>query len=320
MWIQKIWKMTIMIKTFKEFEKKWSEMPIRNNGFLSLELDHPLRFQIGYSNKGYKSLAVMDTKTVSNIPSSNAIEAENRLLRSGKRLLLFQLLNTKYEEEFLHLCWDMIESTSDSNSPEKDLIARYSSWQKLLKNAAQDTFGFKQQKGLIGELLYLSELLKAIPAHDAVNAWKGPEGCHQDFEFESSWAEIKTTALSAETVRISSLQQLDHNGRGILVIYTLEKSAEGTERISLPSVVNKLRNELGQDPMILDRFEMKLFKYGYRSEDEEKYRETWFRFVEKREYLIEDGFPRLYRNNVPIEITSCDYELSIPAIEKFRRK
>ena len=65
---------------------------------------------------------------------------------------------------------------------------------------------------------------------------------------------------------------------------------------------------------------MKLFKYGYRDKDEDEYRQNWFRMIEKREYEVTDAFPKLTRKNVPVELSACKYELSLPSLETYRRK
>lgn len=123
MLILTIWPMKMM--TFYDFKKKWSCMPLHANGYLSLGLKHPLNLQIGHSLSGYKSFIVMETGEVPNIPSSFAIKAENAQLRNGTWILSFQLVHAAFEEEFLRLCWDMIEATAESLSPQRDLIARY---------------------------------------------------------------------------------------------------------------------------------------------------------------------------------------------------
>lgn len=305
--------------TFNDFKKKWACMPLRTNGYLSLGLEHPLDLQIGYGLSGYKSFVVMETGEVSNIPSSFAIKAENMLLRNGTWILAFQLIHVAFEEEFLRLCWDMIEVTAKSAAPQRDLIARYLSWQKLLQYSSKEIMSFQRQKGLLGELLYLSDCLRQMSADRAVGAWTGPDGSDQDFVFESMWAEVKTVALSADTVKISSMQQLEEEVSGYLVVYTLEKSTEGKGRITLPAIAEEIKSFLHDTPVALDRFEMKLFKYGYRSQDVGEYNKNHFRFIEKREYLVDNSFPKLCRENVAKEITACTYEISLSAIEPYRR-
>lgn len=294
-------------------------MPLHANGYLSLGLKHPLNLQIGHSLSGYKSFIVMETGEIPNIPSSFAIKAENAQLRNGTWILSFQLVHVAFEEEFLRLCWDMIEATAESPSPQRDLIARYLSWQKLLQYSSKEVMSFQRQKGLLGELMYLSDCLHQMPADKAVDAWTGSDGSDQDFVFEFTWTEVKSVALSADTVKISSMQQLEQEIPGCLVVYTLEKSTEGEGRITLSAIVEDIKTSLHDNPVVLDRFEMKLFKYGYRSQDIGEYNKNHFRFVEKREYTVNDSFPKLCRENVAKEITACSYEISLSAIEPYRR-
>ena len=98
--------------------------------------------------------------------------------------------------------------TYDSQQPLTDFIMRYKNWQKFLQYMKGDVMSFQRQKGLLGELLYLKEILISMDKEAAVEAWVGPEGSDQDFVFSDTWTEVKSVALSAESVSISSLQQL----------------------------------------------------------------------------------------------------------------
>ena len=62
-----------------------------------------------------------------------------------------------------------------------------------------------------------------------MTAWQGPEGCDQDFEFETGWAEVKTVKISATEVSISSLQQLEREDVGRLIVYFAEKDGSESE-------------------------------------------------------------------------------------------
>lgn len=305
---------------FREFKDKWDNIPNICNGYLNLGITHPLNLQMGYSTNIYKSFIVMDTGVISSIPSSFAVKAVNTQLGNGKWILEFQLIHHSFEEEFLRLCWDMIEATVNADKPLDELILRYLSWQKFLQYTCKNIMSFQKQKGLLGELLYLKAVMKNTGNEEALIAWSGPDGSDQDFLFSDSWAEIKSIALASESVHISSLQQLEQEMPGTIVVNILEKSTKGDGRVTLPDIVEDMRKELRDTPRLLDCFEMKLFKYGYRDEDVEEYRENYFRFIEQRKYLVGDSFPRLVRNNVFPEIVSCKYEVSLSAIEKFRRE
>lgn len=271
---------------FDELKEKWDNMPAIGNGFLKLGIEHPLDLQIGYSQSFYKSFVVMDTGIIKNIPSSFAVKVTNIQLENLSWILEFQLVHPSFEEEFLRLCWDMIEYSSKEENALNSLIHRYMTWQKLLQYENKSVMSFQRQKGLLGELIYLSKKIDDIGIDAAVDSWAGPDGSDQDFLFQSGWAEIKSVSLASETVRISSLQQLQQEKEGNLVVYILESTTAGEDRISLIDVVSEIKTKLENHARYLDRFDVKLYKYGYRKNHENEYRENYFRFIEKREYVV----------------------------------
>lgn len=304
---------------FQEFKDRWNSIVARSNCFLSAGIIHPLNLQMGYYSSMYKSFIIMDTGVVPDIPSSFAIKAVNTQLQNGSWILEFQLIHHSFEEEFLRLCWDMIETTQKSEAPLKEIILRYLSWQKFLQYSTRDIMSFQKQKGLLGELIFLKECIEKMGCEASVSSWNGPDGSDQDFLFQNSWAEVKTIALASEKIGISSLQQLEQEVDGILVVNILEKSTTGDGRITLSEVVSELRNSMKESGKVLDGFEMKLFKYGYRDSDVAEYKKNYFRFIEQRTYLVDERFPRLVRSNVATEVVSCKYDISLSAIEKYRR-
>lgn len=302
-----------------ELKEKWNNMPTVGNVFLKLGLEHPLDLQIGYSQSSYKSFVVMDTGIIQGIPSSFAVKVSNIQLRDMTWILEFQLIHPSFEEEFLLLCWDMIEYSSKEENALNALIYRYMTWQKLLQYENKSVMSFQRQKGLLGELIYLLKMIDDIGMELAVDSWTGPDGSDQDFLFPADWAEVKSISLAAETVNISSLQQLQHEEEGRLIVYILESTTAGEDRVCLVDVVNTIKTKIMVNARYLDRFDLKLYKYGYRREHEDEYRNNEFRLIEKREYFVNNEFPKLVRENVCKEIVACKYELSLAAIEKYRR-
>lgn len=270
---------------FDELKDKWDNMPAVGNGFLKLGLEHQLDLQIGYSQSAYKSFVVMDTGIIKNIPSSFAVKVANVQLMNMSWILEFQLVHPSFEEEFLRLCWDMIEYSSKEEDALDLLIHRYMTWQKLLQYENKSVMSFQRQKGLLGELIYLSTIIDDIGVETAVDSWTGPDGSDQDYLFPSEWAEIKSVSLASETVRISSLQQLQQEMEGELIVYILESTTAGDNRISLVDVVNEIKSKLAENARYFDRFDLKLYKYGYRINHENEYRKNQFRFIEKRDTL-----------------------------------
>ena len=311
------WRMKRM--NFQKFKDTWKEFSGTNQGFLKLAIDHPLEFQVGYSSVANKALIVMNTGIIDKIPCSKAISAENRLMMNGTYSLELQLLLKEYEEEFLCLGWDIIMYSKDADNPVNALIERYLSWQKLLQYVEKSVMPLFRQKGLIGELLHLQEIIPEKGINNSIISWVGPDGADQDFIFEDSWDEIKEVSLASDTVKISSFEQLLQEKPGTLSVYVLERTTPGKDRIQLTGLVSDLRDKLSQSERLLDAFNLKLFKYGYRDSDTEEYDHYSFRFIERKDYIVDDNFPKLTKNNVPTEITSGEYNISLSAIEKYKR-
>lgn len=304
--------------SFSDFEQKWRNIPVSKNTYIGLGISHPLDLRVGYHDSGVKSLVVMNPETALKIPAGNAIEAKYEALANGSTVLEFELLNKEYEEEYLRLCWDMIDASELSNRATQAMIRRYTYWMKLL-SLRSESFGFSQQKGLLGELLYLQETIDDMGCEKALLAWQGPDGSDQDFLFDDSWAEIKTVAMASDKVKISSMQQLEQESNGELRVYVLEKTTEGPDKYNLVKSVNGIRETLKNEPHYYDQFEMKLYRYGYREKDIERYKQYYFRLIDTRKYSVDENFPKITRKKVDTAIVSCEYEISLPAIEKYRR-
>lgn len=262
---------------FDELKEKWNNIPNVGNGFLKLGLDHPLDLQIGYSQNTYKSFVVMDTGIIKDIPSSFAVKVTNVQLKDMTWILEFQLVHPAFEEEFLRLCWDMIEYSSKEENVLNALIHRYMTWQKLLQYENKNVMSYQRQKGLLGELIYLSEIIDLLGIEAAIDAWTGPDGSDQDYVFPKDWTEVKSVSLASETVQISSLQQLQQEVDGRLIVYILESTTAGNDRVCLTGVVNEIKAKLVDNARYLDRFDMKLYKYGYRKNHENEYQDNQFR-------------------------------------------
>jgi len=303
--------------TFCDFEKKWKEMESHGNGYLGLPIEHPLEFHLGYHSSDAKSLVLMNSGVVEDIPSSYAIKPLNIKLNNGTYILEIRLTHISYEDVYLRLCWDMIDASRTADNPKRSFVNRFLLWQKLLQYMKNDVMSFQRQKGLLGELLYLEDLLMDGGYEPGLNSWIGPEGSDQDFIFEETWSEVKTIAMASEVVTISSLQQLDREEPGNLVVYFME-STTSTSGITLPQKVEEIRNLLQADATLKDRFDTKLFMYGYRDKDVAEYLKNAFRFVEMREYHVKSDFPRLTRNNTTNAVTSCSYSLSLAALEAYK--
>lgn len=308
------------MKTVKELQEIWDNISPFSGGFLLASEDHPLSFHIGYYGDRQKCFVVLNTGKIEKIVSSKAISVNCVELEDQTIALRFILNYPSLDELFVKLCWDLMDSSREAVSPVATVVERYGMWLKLLQQIGNGLLPVNIQKGLIGELLFLQEQILEKGETIAINSWVGPEGNDQDFNFDSTWVEVKTSIISGTTVVISSLQQLDRTEEGRLVVYFLDKTmSSASNTISLDEAIEH-NNSIISDEKNRQRFLMKLCKCGYQEKNATEYNSIRFKLAEKRMYRVAESFPRLIPSTVPVPVVEANYNISLPAIEAFRLK
>ena len=304
--------------TFAELRDKWEKMPVFSNAFLLIDGSHHIDINIGYEKVNQKTLLIRNSGSVESLPSSTSISVSNYQLEDGTWVLSFRLIQVENEEVFLRFCWDIIESSREIQQNVIDFILeRYSKWLRLLQYKHPEIMSVSRQKGLIGELLFLENLSLSAGKLKALDSWCGPQGADQDFIYDNTWAEVKTVTISSTTVSISSLEQLDTNTDGIIILYKLDKTTDADVKgFSLNNVVNDVRGLFQGDTKMEELLDLRLFQYGYK--DRPEYDKQKYRLKGTDVYKVNAEFPRLTKRNVPNEITSAKYFLDLVAISLFK--
>lgn len=178
----------------------------------------------------------------------------------------------------------------------------------------------QSRKGLLGELLFLEKRI-AISDNSlfAIQGWSGADGADQDFVYPDGWFEVKSVSVSASSVLISSLEQLDCADIGELVIQRIDKAAPNKAgAFSLNEVVRRMSEMLLSNADALDLFRAKLNKYGYI--DLQEYSEQKYHHTETIMYRVDKSFPRLTTQSVPTQVVSAHYELNLPSLIEWRKE
>ena len=299
-----------------ELKKKWNSINYYTGGSLQLSVRHPLEWYVRYATPEQKSLVIVSDCPLDNIFSSKSIEASCNQRKDGKYAISFTLLDIHQEDVFITMSCDIIEF-SCVEKPDVSLVKvlrRYNAWLKLLDHKHSALLGVNAQKGLIGELLFLKEQIElGMQVKDAVLGWVGPDGADQDFFFNDGWYEIKSTGISSTSLAISSVEQLDCDNAGELVVYRIDKCAPAQAgAFTLYGLVHSIFNLLQKETAVLDEFLLKLGSAGYI--DMKDYDKQKFVFFSKQTYKVDDSFPRLRRDEIPIEVVRAEYHLNIPSI------
>lgn len=299
-------------------QRQWSSIDYKDGGFLQIDTQHPLEWHIGYQSISQKTLLLVCAADISTIESSKSMAVTRRKRESDNRWTLsFALLRNEQESVFAILCSDIIEHSRSASNEEaalKLVISRYKQWSRLLESQRSGLMDENSRKGLLGELLFLQRRIEeSHSALTAIQGWVGANGADQDFIYEDGWYEVKSVGASASSVAISSLEQLDCAGEGELVIMRIDKSApDKAGALSLNSAVKQISSKLTDALDALDLFRSKLSAYGYI--DLQEYSEQKYYCSGSQRYGVNGTFPRLIRQNVPTQVESLCYELSLPSL------
>lgn len=305
----------------QQLHNAWNRVTY-NGATVRLAVQHPLEWYVGYYTASQKAVILISDSPVKNVESLKSIAFNCAQRQDGKYALAFILLSKEMEEVYITMCGDIIRFSSIESSPAKALIqviGRYKQWIKLLEHQRSALMGASAQKGLIGELYYLKTRLESgMNEEEALIGWVGPEGADQDFQYTDGWHEIKATGISSSEVGISSIEQLDNDETGELIIVRIDKCADEKKgSITLRSMVQSIFPLLHSNYSAFEAYNAKLSKVGYM--DLPEYDQQFYYISGKEIYSVDCDFPRLRRASLPSEVTQCNYSLSIASIEKWKK-
>lgn len=293
-----------MIDLNKKFED------FSNGNFYSrIDNIHPLEIHIGLDEKKRKSIELRANFKVRKITGTAVIEI-NQYKRDDYCTLRFSLCDNEMSGLFYIFCEDLIEQTrqiSDTTESYTAILNRFFKWKKMFISSNGVLLTEPEILGLIGEVLFLkSYLMGKIGASEALKSWSGQELTHKDFSWNNTWYEVKSISLGSKSVKISSLEQLDSEFDGELVIFTFEKMSEAYNGITL--------NKLIVDTVILferdDDKEIFLSKVAMQGYEYNNYYDAFvYEMGSFTRILVSEDFPKLTKSNLPIEIYKVTYEL-----------
>lgn len=245
--------------------------------------------------------------------------------QTGQRMLTLKLHDSAQRDIFHQLCLDIVASASRANSEREAVeltLARTWRWHHLLRGGTSQKLSVEEQKGMIGELAVLEDmLLPALSPFDAVASWRGPLGAPKDFEIGRVCVEAKARRGAAEPhVMISSEHQLDLSGTDALFLHVVELAAatdHNDDAFSVADIANRILRQIADaDASAADHFESLLVASGLNREDD--YSDSrWIRGPD-RLYCVGDGFPSVTPGQFPSGVSGVRYSVSLPDCETWR--
>ncbi len=211
---------------------------------------------------------------------------------------------------------DIFENVTENEAVTTTLNV-ISKWKKLFDKMNYSGLTTEQQKGLIGELLFInwsSENQK--PFTSILNAWTGPDFEDKDFVFGSVGIEIKFTSSKHPKIKITSERQLDTQSLSelFLFLYTVEEVKENG--FSLNSLVAQMRERISLNFDELKYFNERLLLIGYVDEDREHYN-TMYLVKKAFIFTVSSDFPKIIKDDLPLGVYNASYFIELSAAEKF---
>lgn len=219
---------------------------------------------------------------------------------------------------FIQNILEEIEKSVTESEAIKTTLNVVSKWKKLFDKINFNGLSLEQQKGLIGELLFLNTLLddeKTIA--NALNSWTGAEQDFQakDFTLGTIGVEVKFTASKQPRIKVSNERQLDEENLSDLFLILYSTEAVKDNGVSLNSIIEQTRQKISTE-VERSLFNAKLQLNGYFDEDKEHYGRM---YSLKRTFVfnVSSEFPRIIKGQLPLGIYNTSYSIEISAVEDF---
>lgn len=219
---------------------------------------------------------------------------------------------------FIQNILEEIEKSVTESEAIKTTLNVVSKWKKLFDKINFNGLSLEQQKGLIGELLFLNTLLDdEKTTANALNSWTGAEQDFQakDFTLGSVGVEVKFTASKQPRIKVSNERQLDAENLSELFLILYSTEAVKDNGISLNSIVEQTRQKITTEDE-RSVFNAKLQLNGYFDEDNEHYGRM---YSLKRTFVfnVSSEFPKIIKGQLPLGIFDTSYSIEISAVENF---
>lgn len=300
----------------KEEIKNKISMVTSHSQYIRVSDSHPLELYLGKNEKGYPTLRFNGSFLPVKVIGNSLLEIK-QVRTKEYNSLLFCFNSIDNLSLFYNFCEDIINQTENyqGDNGYVEIVNRYNQWKKMFYGSSK-LLNENEILGLIGELMFLRDYaLDKYGTTIGLNGWSGPEPTHKDFSYGNEWFEIKTISSFKNSVFISSIEQLDSESIGYLIVYKMEKMSPSFNGVSLNKLVGNVMQKLELDSD-KDIYIEKLKQVGYAYN--EVYDNYIYNYVSRDNYIVREGFPRLKAQNLPVGIGKTQYEVLISLIENYK--
>ncbi len=289
-----------------------------NKTYQRLDLNYKTDIYVGYNEHGEMSLVIIEKSKFVHVKPSKFINVNLSRREDNKYALSFDLLNEFYKPFYLILCRDIIKSCENVEKIGAiyTAITRWKYWKEMFDKPNLNILDSIQIKGLIAELIELRDNIMVNWGESiAIESWMGPLLSHKDFEINDTWYEIKCINENAIQISVSSIEQLDSDKDGYLVVIRLEgTNSVNHDAFNLNQTVISVLNKLNNNDNI-ELFLSKLEKIGYQYNIE--YDNYNFSFKGRKIYKVTSDFPCLRRIDIKKGIGNAKYTILLDSLTHY---
>ena len=257
-------------------------------------------------------------------PRLRGLRIERQPASAGQEFLVFRLTDAEHRDIFYRLCSDLVGAAGAARDEQEGVdvcIMRTWRWHRLLKRGLGGRLTAEEQKGVIGEVTVLMDLvMPVIGVTQGVAAWVGPLGAARDFEIGTVGIESKACTPLATKVRVASADQLESDASHALFLHITEVAAavdRSSKAVTVTQVVERAREFIeSQDTSALGEFEERLAATGY--DDGDDYADQLWLIGDAAIFAVSEGFPRIIPPMVPSGVTDLRYQIKLAECEPFR--
>lgn len=298
----------------KKFEKG-----IETHTYQRIDSDYKVNIFLGYNDDGKMSMILTEDGREERVKSSKLIDVQMKRREDRKLALSFDLLDQAYAPMFTVFCKDMIIvcEKAGKDFAISSAIIRWKYWKELFGKKRSQILEKQEIKGLMGELYELqTRMIPEYGYQKAIKSWMGPLLGHKDFEIDDTWFEVKTVNDGAVQLVVSSLEQLESEEDGHLIVVRMDETCEiNSKALNLNKIILQII-DLIEDPEILEEFRIKLDNIGYIADPE--YESYNFIVKGSELYTVDESFPRLSRKDMNSAIGNVKYTILIAGIADFK--
>ena len=264
-----------------------------------------------------------DIGTEGRLPRFRGMAVERRRPSGEPALVTLRLIRSEFRDVFREFCADVVRATAGAES-EREAVGKFITrawrWQRFLATGAEGRLSAEEQKGLLGELKVLADVVApALGMAEAVGAWMGPFGGAKDFEIGRSCIESKAfSGGGAASVRITSEHQLSTEALDALFLVVSQVApsvADGA--VTLPDYVASVRARIDAGaPDARQAFDSGLAASGFDAADD--YSDSRWQMGTMRCFRVGERFPRITPPQFPSGVHRVSYRIGLTECEPFR--